>query len=142
MRWSAILVLMLVCGVAAAEPAAQRLTYAIVVNGMEAPEEGRIVVEMAGELVRVRNEAAAAWREGAPRETVYLDYEAGKAWQTALLRSGARCTVASEIAAATPLTATAETAIILGRECRKSTCVIRSRSNPRAATSVATSTSV
>lgn len=126
MRWSAIFFLMLVSGGASAAPGAQQVVYAIVVNGTEAPEEGRIVVETGGSVAQVRNEPASPWRDGAPRETAYLDYDAGKTWQTAVLRDGARCSVVSEIAAATPLTPTDETAVILGRTCRKSTCVIRS----------------
>jgi hypothetical protein len=125
MRWSTILILMLASGVAAATPA-QRLTYAIVVNGVEAPQEGRVVVETADGLVQVRTETAGGLREGAPREAVYLDYDAGKTWQTAELKDGTRCTVESAFATLTPLTATADTATILGRVCRKSTCVIRS----------------
>jgi hypothetical protein len=107
-------------------PPAQHIVYAIVVNGQEAPEEGRIVVDVAGGVVQVRNEPPGAWREGAPREAGYLDYDAGKTWQTAELKDGARYTVESTFASLTPLTATEETATILGLPCRKSTCVIRS----------------
>jgi hypothetical protein len=126
--WLTVLVAIAVAGAAtAAEPAAgQRVTYGIVVNGQDAPEEGRIVVEGRGGVVSVRNEPAGGWRDGAPRETAYLDYDAARTWQTALLKDGSQCTVESLFSALTPLTATGETATILGRECHKSTCVIRS----------------
>ena len=111
---------------AATSAPALRIVYGIVVNGQAAPEEGRPVVETAGDVVQVRNEPATGWREGAPRETSYLDYGTGRAWQTALLKDGARCTVETAFASLTPLTPTDETATILGRACRKSTCEIRS----------------
>ncbi len=125
--WVFVLLLgVALAGPATSAPPASRLTYAIVVNGQEAPEEGRIVVDAAGSVVRVRNEPPGAWRDGAPREVGYLDYEAGKIWQTAALKDGTRCTVESAFASLTPFVVTQETATILGRVCRKSTCVIRS----------------
>ncbi len=126
--WMTLAMTVLAAGTtAAAEPAlSQRVIYGIVVNGQDAPDEGRIVVEVRGGVVAVRNEPVGGWREGAPRETAYLDYDAGKTWQTARLKDGAQCTVESAFASLTPLTATEETATILGRTCRKSTCVIRS----------------
>ncbi|MDO9171176.1 MAG: PNGase F N-terminal domain-containing protein, partial [bacterium] len=86
----------------------------------------RFVVETAGGIVRAGNEPATGWREGAPRETSYLDYDTGRTWQTALLKDGGRCTVETAFASLTPLAPTDETATILGRACRKSTCEIRS----------------
>ncbi len=121
-------ILAVVCALSAppATAAALRVVYGIVVNGQAAPEEGQIVVETAGCIVQVSSEPATGWREGAPRETSYLDYNAGRTWQTTLLKDGERCTVETAFASLTPLTPTDETATILGRACRKSTCEIRS----------------
>ncbi|MBK7703376.1 MAG: peptide-N-glycosidase [bacterium] len=120
------LALTLLPGLSGAASADLRVVYGIIVNGQAAPEEGRPVVETAGGVVRVSNEPAAGWRDGAPRETSYLDYGTGRTWQTALLKDGTRCTVETAFASLTPLTPTDETATILGRVCRKSTCEIRS----------------
>ncbi|MDO9170376.1 MAG: hypothetical protein Q7W29_00915, partial [bacterium] len=127
-RTVTIAILAVVCALSAppAAAAALRVVYGTVVNGQAAPEEGRFVVETAGGIVRVGNEPATGWREGAPRETSYLDYDTGRTWQTALLKDGERCTVETAFASLTPLTPTDETATILGRACRKSTCEIRS----------------
>ncbi|NTV04101.1 peptide-N-glycosidase, partial [bacterium] len=120
------LALTLLPSLSVAAPAGLRVVYGILVNGQAAPEEGRPVIETAGGVVRVSNEPAAGWRAGAPRETSYLDYDTGRTWQTALLKDGTRCTVETAFASLTPLTPTDETATILGRACRKSTCEIRS----------------
>jgi hypothetical protein len=115
-------------GVAMAAPPSPglRIVYRTVFNGQEAPDEGRIVVDINGGVASVCNEPAGAWRTGAPHETAYLDYDAGKTWQMALLKDGSQCTVETAFPSLTPLVATGETASVLGRPCRKSTCVMRS----------------
>jgi hypothetical protein len=115
---------------AAAPPGtgAAKVTYKVLFNGVEAPEEGRTILTVAKGIARVETTPAGTPLPGAPRETGYVDYGSKRTYQVAELRDGSRCTVATDFATLPPLEITEEHKTILGHDCVRAHTVIRSNS--------------
>lgn len=104
------------------------VTYKVLFNGAEAPEEGRTLVTMSESVARVETIPAGTPLPTSPKETGYVDFGARKTYQVADLRDGARCTVATDFSSLPPLEITEDHLTILGRDCVRAHTVVRSNS--------------
>ena len=102
------------------------ITYRILSEGRELPEEGKLVVTCDDRASRVRLVPAAPLAAVAPAEEGWIDFSARRTLQTASLRDGARVSYATPFEQLAALDETAELDTILGIPCRKATTVIRS----------------
>lgn len=102
------------------------ITYRILSEGRELPEEGKLVVTCDDAASRVRLVPAAPLAAGAPAEEGWIDFLAGRTIQTARFRDGSRASSATPFDQLAPLEGTAEGDTILGIPCVKATTVIRS----------------
>ena len=107
---------------------AAKVSYKILFNGAEAPEEGRTIVIAAKDLARVETTPAATPLPGAPKETGYADYGLKRTYQTVELRDGSRCTLATDFATLPPLEITEDHQTVLGLDCIRAHTTIRSNS--------------
>ncbi|MCU0612373.1 MAG: hypothetical protein MUE60_11365, partial [Candidatus Eisenbacteria bacterium] len=80
---------------AAAVDSAATLTYAIVLNGRTAPEEGTITVECTPTAARVRHTSPGKPTSKAPLETGYFDFATDRSLQVAEFQNNAACFVAT-----------------------------------------------
>ncbi len=129
-RIAGLLTLILLAGAMdlarAATPPAARVEYEIRHNGEAAPDEGLIQVDCDARGARVLQLPRGEWIPGAPRETGYQDFAAGRTLQLLVDREGRRCHTLAEFAALPALEATDETLEILGLPCRKWTATLYS----------------
>jgi hypothetical protein len=102
------------------------ITYKVLFNGAEAPEEGRTLVAVEKDLARVQTHPAGASLPTAPKETGYIDFAAKKTYQIADLRDGSRCAVVAEFASLPALEITQDHQTVLGYDCIRAHTVIRS----------------
>lgn len=103
-----------------------RVTYSVRVNGSEAPEEGRTILECVEGVARLRTESPGRPLPQAPVETRYLDFLLGKTWQIAEGPDGALWSVEAEIASLPAVSWTEDRAELLGYPCRRGSAVLRS----------------
>lgn len=111
---------------AKAQDGAGRVAFATFINGQEVAEEGRIFLECAGAVARIRTEELGEPLPQAPAETRTIDFEARVVYQTADFRDGSRCTVETGFGAMPAWEATGDAAEIFGYSCRRARAVVRS----------------
>lgn len=102
------------------------VTYRILSNGQEAPEEGRIVLECGEGVARVHNRPASRLVPAAPEEAGWIDFTGARTVQTALFHDGSRCSFTTAFAELPALEVTAERDTIQGFVCLKASTVVRS----------------
>lgn len=102
------------------------LTYHILSEGHEVPEEGKLVVTCDARASRVRLVPVTPLAAGAPQEEGWIDFTGRRTLQTARFRDGARASYATPFDQLATLEEAAELDTILGIPCRKATTVIRS----------------
>jgi hypothetical protein len=102
------------------------VTYRILSNGQEAPEEGRIVLECGDGVARVHNWPASRLVPTAPEEVGWIDFAGTRSVQTARFNDGSRCSFVTAFTELPTLEVTTEHDTIQGFACLKATTVIRS----------------
>jgi len=107
-------------------PTTCHVRYTSRFGGEVLAEEGRIVLEAAGDVARVHTERFGTPIPGSPIEAIFMDFAEDRVHHTAELRSGARYTMTTPFSELPSITETAGMDTVLGHECRHATAVVRS----------------
>jgi hypothetical protein len=102
------------------------VTYRILSNGKEAPEEGRIILECGHGVARVRARPQSPLVPTAPEEVGWIDFAGCRTVQTARFHDGSRSSFMTAFTELPALVVTAERDTIQGLICLKATTVVRS----------------
>ncbi|MBK8232761.1 MAG: peptide-N-glycosidase [Candidatus Eisenbacteria bacterium] len=124
--WMGLLASCLAAGVALADDTALRIIYGAAFEGQPVAEDGETILECDRAVAVLRVAYDRALLAGAPIETRAIDYGAGRTYQTARLRDGARITTTAEFGSLPPLEWSEERTEILGRSCRLARTTLRS----------------
>jgi len=133
MRFPALLFACLVMSIGIADFTRAKTTdtwgivqYKTVVNGVDATDEGTIMLEYRSGVSWTHVVPAGTPIPNAPVENAYIDFTAAKTYQVADFKDRSRCTVSADFSGLPKLEITEEHADILGYRCIRAKTVIRS----------------